>query len=194
MKTMKNKRRFAIILSILVGTLLSVVALVTVSAYSEDDPIITLSYLNEIALPAFKQEILEEIGDTASSDDAETNEDDIEVPAVSITEEEPENVDGTVSETDNINVSYTLLELERGQTVLADSICEFISRPGSFISVVSPFETQGIADITNGNELYDGMEVPVNAYCLIPRGGDGRGFTVTSQKAFIMIRGEYTIG
>lgn len=184
---MKNKRRFAIILSILVGTLLSVVAIFSVSAYNEDDPVITLSYLYEVAFPALKQDILEAIGQAPDDDTQEQN---VEIPAVSITDEEPESVDGGETESQ----SYTLLELEQGQTVLADSICEFISRPGSTITVVSPFETQGIADITNGQELYNGMEVPINAYCIIPRGSDGRGFTVTSQKAYIMIRGEYTIG
>jgi len=189
MKVMKNKRRFAIILSILVGTLLSVIAIFSVSAYNEDDPVITLSYLYEVAFPAFKQDILEAIGKAPDDDSQSQN---VEIPAVSITDEEPESVDS--NETTVQNQSYTLLELEKGQTVLADSICEFISRPGSSITVVSPFETQGIADITNGQELYDGMEVPINAYCIIPRGSDGRGFTVTSQKAYIMIRGEYTIG
>lgn len=191
---MKNKRRIAIILSILVGTLISVFALISVSAYGDDDPIITLSYLNEVALPAFKQEILEAIGKAPADGEEDSSREDIEVPVISATDDEPENIDGDVSDSEALNQSYTLLELEKGQTVLADSICEFISRPGSFITIVSPFETQGIADITNGNELYNGMEVPVNAYCIIPRGGDGRGFTVTSQKAYVMIRGEYTIG
>ena len=36
--------------------------------------------------------------------------------------------------------------------------------------------------------------IAINAYCIIPRGADGRGFKVISDKAFIMIRGDYTIG
>ena len=90
--------------------------------------------------------------------------------------------------------TYELLELTAGQTVLCDSAVEIIVRPGSLVTVVSPFEAQGIADITNGNELLNNIEIPINAYCIIPRGKDGRGFYVHSENAYIMIRGEYTIG
>ena len=71
---------------------------------------------------------------------------------------------------------------------------EFIVRPGSNVCAVSPFPSQGIADITNGIEVLDGEKISINAYCLIPRGADGRGMTVVSEKAYIMIRGDYTIG
>ena len=81
-----------------------------------------------------------------------------------------------------------------GQTILADSICEFIVRPGSRVVAVSPFPGQGIADITNGIEVLGGEQISINAYCLIPRGGDGRGLTVIGERAYIMIRGDYTIG
>ena len=77
---------------------------------------------------------------------------------------------------------------------MADSICEFIVRPGSRVAVISPFPSQGVADITNGIEVLGGENVSINAYCLIPRGADGRGLTVLSEKAYIMIRGDYTIG
>ena len=81
-----------------------------------------------------------------------------------------------------------------GQTVMANSICEFIVRPGSKVEAISPFPEQGIADITNGIEVLNGDIISLNAYCLIPRGNDGRGMKVLSEKAYIMIRGEYTIG
>ena len=144
-----KKKNLTVLLSILVGVILSVTALVSVSAYSNDDPLITLSYLEQVVMPKMQ----------ASS-----------------------------------SGSYTLIELNKGQTITANSICEFIARPGSYITVVSPHASQGIADVTNGTELFNGTQVPMNAYCIIPRGGDGRGFTVTSQKAYVMIRGDYKIG
>ena len=148
-----SKKKLTVIISILVGVALSVTALVSVSAYSNDDPLITLSYLEQVVLPQIQG------GGSAGA-----------------------------------SSTYKLIELKQGQVVIANSICEFIARPGSYVSVISPHASQGIADITNGKELYHGAEIPMNAYCIIPRGGDGRGFRVTSQKAFIMIRGDYTIG
>ena len=147
-----SKKKLTVIISVIVGVILSVTALVSVSAYSNDDPLITLSYLEQVVLPQIQ----------GSSSGASS--------------------------------TYKLIELKQGQIVTANSICEFIARPGSYVSVISPHASQGIADITNGKELYHGTEIPMNAYCVIPRGGDGRGFRVTSQKAFIMIRGDYSIG
>lgn len=160
-----SKKKLTIIISILAGIILSVTALVSVSAYSEDDPLITLSYLEQVILPKFQA-----AADTAGTESV------------------------TVADTAAGTGTYTLVELSQGQTITADSICEFIARPGSYVTVISPHESQGIADMTNGTELYNGTQVPMNAYCIIPRGGDGRGIVVTSQKAFIMIRGDYTIG
>lgn len=171
-----NKKKLTVIFSIIVGVLLAVFAVFTASAYTDSDPLITLSYLQEIFAPSLKQEILAEA---------------VTVPAGSDVTQAPSSVDEAVPQGAN---SYTLLELSLGQTVMADSICEFIVRPGSRVAVISPFPSQGVADITNGIEVLGGENVSINAYCLIPRGADGRGLTVLSEKAYIMIRGDYTIG
>ena len=171
-----NKRKLTVIFSIIVGVLLAVFAVFTASAYTDSDPLITLSYLQEIFAPSLKQEILAEA---------------VTVPAGSDVTQAPSSVDEAVPQGAN---SYTLLELSLGQTVMADSICEFIVRPGSRVAVISPFPSQGVADITNGIEVLGGENVSINAYCLIPRGADGRGLTLLSEKAYLMIRGDYTIG
>lgn len=171
-----KKKKLTVIFSVIVGVLLTVFAVFTASAYTDSDPLITLSYLQEIFAPSLKQEILVEAAT---------------VPAGSNVTQAPSSVDEAAQQGAN---SYTLLELSLGQTVMADSICEFIVRPGSRVAVISPFPSQGVADITNGVEVLGGENVSINAYCLIPRGADGRGLTVLSEKAYIMIRGDYTIG
>ena len=148
-----TKKKLTIIFSILLGTLLLVSAIFSASAYSDNDPLITLSYLQEVFAPSLKQEIASGGGQSM----------------------------GSVGS--SANATYKLLELNRGQSVMASSICEFIVRPGSKVNVISPFPTQGVADITNGVEVLSGQAVSINAYCLIPRGGDGRGITVVSDKA-----------
>ena len=157
------------------------------TASSEGDPLISLSYLEKIVLPSFKEEIMNELTGVAPdlSDDIITEQAD--TPAQ---ETVPDSND---SQQPVPTASYTLLELREGEYIMAESICEFIIRPGSHVVCVSPFEAQGIADITNGIEVLDGNEISINAYCLIPRGGDGRGLRVIGEKAYIMIRGDYTI-
>jgi len=137
----------------------------TAVASTDTDPLITLSYLREVAMPELKEQIITSIQSNPA-------------PAPSAASAN----------------SYTVIELSAGQTVTSNSVCEFIVRPGSKVVCLSPFEDQGIADITLGNEYLNGEEIAINSYCLIPRGADGRGFTVQSEKAYIMIRGDYTIG
>lgn len=182
-----KKKRLAVTLSILVGVLLTVFAVFSASAYTDSDPLITLSYLQEIFAPSLKQEIISSVENMSTTDTAVEE----SLPAATDNAAEAVPVDTPVR---NESKSYTLLELSLGQTVMADSICEFIVRPGSKVAVISPFPSQGVADITNGVEVLSGENVSINAYCLIPRGADGRGITVLSEKAYIMIRGDYTIG
>lgn len=190
-----NKRKLTVIFSVLLGIILIASAIFSASAYSDNDPLITLSYLEKIFAPALKEEIFTEVSTIIPSADEENF-----IPAINENETMPENIDGVVdseqTETQGVpqGNSYTLLELTQGQTVLANSICEFIVRPGSRVTAVSPFPTQGIADITNGIEVLSGEMISINAYCLIPRGADGRGITVVGEKAYVMIRGDYTIG
>ncbi len=137
-------------------------------SYSEgSDPLVTLSYLTEIILPQFKKDVLMEVakGDTGNTNAASAE-----------------------------SSSYTLLELKCGQKLYAESVLELIVRPGSEVCVISPFDEQGIANITGSKEYLDGDAVEHNAYCLIPRGGDGRGIEVLNEKSYILVRGEYSIG
>lgn len=92
-----------------------------------------------------------------------------------------------------VSTEYQVITLTHGQTITATTSLEIILRPGSSAVVVSPVPENGIADLSNGTELYDGYDVPINAYCLIPR-GDGRGITCTSETAYVMVRGGYEIG
>ncbi len=174
---LKKRKILTSVLCIAVAAVFSLFTLTTVLAYSSDsDPLVSLSYLNDVVLPMLREEF--------SGNNTDKNDDNKVVS---------NDISDTNQTAANIG-TYELLELTAGQTVLCESATEIIVRPGSLVTVVSPFEAQGIADITNGNELLSGHEIPINAYCIIPRGKDGRGFYVLSENAYIMIRGEYTIG
>lgn len=149
---------------------------------AESDPLVTLSYLTEIIMPQIKQDILAEVSKSYGSVFDDANQDD------------DSSVSGEQIQTDNSESSYTLVELTEGECLYTDSVLEFIVRPGSSVEAISPFEAQGIADITNAAEYLDGDVIPVNSYCIIPRAGDGRGIKVINEKSYILVRGEYYIG
>lgn len=184
---LKN-RKSAVISGLIAGLLIIACIIPAAHAFTDDDPLITLSYLEDVVIPALKEELLDFIGENKAQEAEEEKQEEV----VEKQEEVPEEESEPQISSEAIG-TYKLLELSKGEYIMAESICEFIVRPGSKVVAVSPFEGQGIADITNGIEVLADEQISINAYCLIPRGGDGRGMKVVSDKAYIMIRGEYTI-
>ncbi len=102
----------------------------------------------------------------------------------------------TTSDTAEIKV----IHLEKGQKLIcnggSDVSTEIYLRAGEAIAV-SQYDSdgafaQGLADLTHGKELFKGDALDVNAYIIVPR-GDGRGVQVTSDEAYFLVRGPYTI-
>lgn len=179
-----------VILSVAVAFMAICVYAATYS--SEDDPLISLSYINEVLLPQIKEMINDaalgkDIDDVEVTKPAETTEE----PAVTT---EPEEIfpEGTV----NTGAKYDVVNLKAGQTLYASVYsCEVIVRSGS-TKVVSPFtvkwEEQGVSDTTDGVEIYNDGAVPTNHTIIIPR-DDGRGIVALDGGAWIMVRGDYII-
>ena len=76
-------------------------------------------------------------------------------------------------------LKYSVVFLSKGQKLMATgketSSLEVILRAGSVVTI-SPFDDQGIADLTSSKELYNNDPLVKNNYCIIPRGSDGRGY------------------
>lgn len=182
---MKNK--FVKIGAVALSTLAvgSAVSLSFATHSAGSDPLVTLSYLTEIIMPQMKQDILAEL--MKNPQDANTSDNTATVPEENTVHDEAA-FDG------NSVGAYTLLELSEGECLYTSSALEFIVRPGSSVTAISPFEYQGIADITNAVEYLDGDTISVNSYCIIPRADDGRGIRIENEKSYVLVRGEYYIG
>lgn len=85
---------------------------------------------------------------------------------------------------------FKVLELKKGQTILADESAEIIVRSGTVSAIGS--ENGGISDITDGKDLTTGEGVDLNHLLIIPR-SDGRGVKVEGSLAFIMVKGGYSL-
>lgn len=173
MKFSKKMRATVLSLAMVVTLLVSAAA---VSAYDGiSDPIISLSYLQQYTaenvdpkIQALQNQIaeLKLLVDTMSSSGSQTP------PAVP--------------------ASFAVVQLQRGQTVIAGESCEIILRSGTAIVVLDAASLGGISDLTQGVDLSNGMDVTPNHYLLVPR-NDGRGIHITSDVAFVMIKGAYSI-
>ncbi len=198
------KKIVKILTAIVLSLALAFMALCVYATYSsEDDPLISLSYVNEVLLPQIKDMVYdiikgEDVSDVVATTPAETTEEIVttEIPetteAVTTAEPEPLFPEGTV----NTGAKYNVVNLLYGQTLFASvNSCEVIVRSGN-TKVVSPFTTkweeQGVSDITDGLEIYNDGKVPTNHSIIIPR-DDGRGIVALEGGAWVMVRGDYII-
>lgn len=89
--------------------------------------------------------------------------------------------------------SYEVVTLTKGQKLTSsEGTVELILRPGSTAKVLSDIPDNGLSDISEAAEILDGMEVGVNHALIIPR-SDGRGIEITSDTAYVLVRGNYAV-
>ena len=149
---------------------------------SKNDPLVTLSYLEEQAIPA----ILEQVDDTASDKLTELE---ARLGAV---------VDGYVAEVNKAlggsaggstaGGVFQIVTLKAGQTVVGTAACEFLLRAGTAVCVSD--SAPGLIDTTAGSTLSGGSALTANHLYLATI--DGRGVKASTDVT-IMVRGSYTI-
>ena len=131
----------------IIAIVLVLAAILTVTALADgEDPVISLSYLNEIFMPKVEKKI----GEAAV---------------------------------------FTVVNVEKGKTFVADAGCELILRGGE--ATVNASQNGGLSDVTDGTDLAQDTPVPGNHHLIIPR-DDGRGFEAVSD-VIIMVKGTYEI-
>ncbi|MBQ9940934.1 MAG: hypothetical protein IJO74_05300 [Clostridia bacterium] len=152
----------------------------TYAADTSNDPLVTLSYVEEVLAPRLKDELVLYIQKNYVSS---------QVPDDTANQDTPtDNNQPLVPKSD----VYEVVHLTKGQVLYALSPTELILRSGK-ANAVSAFMDQGVCDMTDGGELLNDEPLVRYHYCLIPRGDDGRGIIAVSDEIYIMVRGEYEI-
>ncbi|UQZ33860.1 hypothetical protein C2I18_10180 [Paenibacillus sp. PK3_47] len=85
-----------------------------------------------------------------------------------------------------------IVDVKPGQTLIAGAGAEFIVRAGK--AVIYSQDVNGVADLTDGVDLANGVAAPTNHLLSFPR--DGRGITVQEGQTLglvVMVRGAYTL-
>ncbi len=86
-------------------------------------------------------------------------------------------------------MSFKVVSLSKGQTLDCKAGAELILRMGTADIVATA--KGGLADVTAGTDLSNGMHMPSNHHLIVPV-GDGRGVMATSD-CLVMVKGEYEI-
>lgn len=131
---------------------------------SSDDPLITLSYVNDVLIPQMKSYVDASVGSAS------------------------EGV-GNAPVAGGTSASYNIVNVSKGQTVIGGKSCQMIMRMGKGTIVASA--KGGIADVTVGTDLADGTQAPSNHLLIVPL-DDGRGIEMETD-GILMISGSYSV-
>ena len=98
-------------------------------------------------------------------------------------------IDEKVGNAASSSYELKIVELKKGQFLIAKAGTEIILRGGKATAIVS--NLGGLQDVTEGLDLSQGASIPAYHLLLVPR-DDGRGVYCTTDAIF-MVRGGYDI-
>ncbi len=165
---MKKIAKISAVLLIL-ATVLSVCVSADSVYSTKDDPLVSLSYVEDVLAPQIVEQVMEKV------------------------EAEYVKLDDVSKESGG---NYETVSLKKGQSLIASSCCEIVILSGTANTVVTSVSVikaeGGINDLTSGLVVKNGEELPSSHYLIISK-GDGRGFSVTSESLVLLVRGDYNI-
>ena len=171
------KKTVRIVLIVLAAALVLSVAALAVnaaaSAGSEDDPLVTLSYINDVFLPYVTDLFRKDL------EEKETNLREALEERVSALESAGLGGGGTRSVVET---------LEKGQTLICQRGAELMLRIGR--ATVKAGSTPGLVDTATTGNLNDGEELAVNHLYMVTINDHG---IRAEETVKILVRGEYTI-
>jgi len=209
-----EKKKWNIWLAALLLVALSVTGYFAIAAEygSKEDPLVTLSYINDVLSPDMTKKIDEafrtkESAFTAAID-AKMNQIDQDMAAKltkyqeaiqstnvsdavisAIADEVISKMEGSSTTTAPTQASdWKVLKLTAGQTLTAEVGCEIVLRIGGATCVSSG--TPGLINLTDGTDLSNGKALAVNNLYLVTV--KGRGIT-TASGCTILVSGSYTV-
>ena len=153
---------------------------------SQSDPLVTLSYLQQQALP----QVLEDVDEKVAARQSEL-EDKLSAVADGYAAEVEAALSGSAgagSGSQTGGAVYQVVELSAGQTLTGSAACELLLRSGTATCVSD--SSPGLVDMTDGATLANGGALKANHLYLATI--EGRGVRA-STAVTIMVRGEYTV-
>lgn len=175
----KSKKWMAMALALALTVLCAGAALA--AGGDENDPLVTLSYLEETVLP----HILGRVEDSADKRQAELEKD----FSAQISQYKKEAAELAQTTGDGESASYALITLNAGQTMYLDVGCELMLRVGTV--KVNAATSPALIDIATGASVNNGASLTKNHLYMatIP----DRTLTPTAATVKLLVRGGYTV-
>lgn len=177
---MKKSRKWTMLVSALALTALCVGAALAANG-DENDPLVTLSYLEKTVLPGVMEEV--EAATEAKVDELEKTMAD----QIAAYEQEMKGLTGSAAAG---SASYTLVTLTAGQTMSLDVGCELMLRVGS--ATVNAATSPALIDIATGGTISNGTALVKNHLYMSTI--QDRTLTPTAETVKLLVRGGYTVG
>jgi len=193
-KSMKLSKRVKIVAVCLsAASALAAFGIVLASEYSTEDPLISKSYLDKVFYPQVTEYVDTKVQSAIDSlSTTPTVPEQTEAPTQTEAPEQTDSPVQTEEPTAQAGNAYEIVALSQGQTLYAGGTLELILRSGVVEVVLAEGLSNGIANLSTGNEMMNGDQVPLNNYCILPR-ADGRGVKCVNDTAYVMVRGSYEI-
>lgn len=178
------KRKFKLLAAVLgVTALITVGAVALAAAGDSGDPLVTLSYLNDIFAPSLRPQVEEAV---KANEEALKSELDAAIKdwdeRLKSEEEETEAPQGASSD-------FQVITITNGQKIVGKIGCEFLLRVGT--AVCRSSGTTGLIDCTDATILSDGDSLIKNHLYMVTI--NTRTVEATANTVKILVRGDYTI-
>ncbi|MGE5632715.1 MAG: hypothetical protein ACM3TR_16735 [Caulobacteraceae bacterium] len=157
---------------------------------SEQDPIVTQSYVEQKSeqIKYYIDSLIAKINETDASQAQQIT--DLKA-ALEQKNQEIEKLKSDIQNTPSgAAAKFEVVELKKSQILVAGEGAEIIPRSGKFSAVYGA--NGGLSDITSAKDLKNG-DAAVNNHMLIASRGDGRGLKALADKSFLIIKGTYTL-
>ncbi len=150
---------------------------------SQTDPLVTMSYINEVAKPAILKDV-----DAKLDAREQALADKLGALVKQYEKEMEEKLSGSAGGEQLTTSAFTVVTVKSGQRLLGGVGCEFLLRSGTATCVAA--SAPGLVDSTDGSTLTSGGAVQPNH--LYMSTAEGRGLLATAD-ATVMVRGSYTV-
>ncbi len=177
-----KSRKTGIIVLIAIILVLSAVVISAadgVTPGSEQDPIVTQSYVEQ------KSEQIKYYIDSLIAQETAKLKTELELK-----EQEIAKLREEIKDAAKAAGKFQVVEMQKGQMLIAGEGAEIIPRSGKFSAIEDAFG--GLSDITAAKDLKNG-EAVVNNHMLIAARGEGRGLKALADKSFLIIKGTYSL-
>ncbi len=160
---------------------------------TENDPLVSLSYIENVLTPSIKSYVDGKVSNVTADEVAQAlvNDQSFKDYVSQVVKDELKNYSFPSSGSGSASAEFQSLNLSAGQKITALGKCELILQSGA-ATVFGPASSGAVKDISANKTLNAGSSLTVGNYIEISY-ANGSGIAVIQNGTALLIRGEYTV-